>query len=65
MSVAWYMSVACGVLVVWRLHIRYRAIFHHAETGAKVCQADVSVDVQQDVVWFDVPRHTELLDEQL
>jgi hypothetical protein len=33
----------------------YRAVLHHLETGAKVCKADVAVDIQQDIVWFDVP----------
>ena len=32
----------------------YRAILHHAETGPKVSEADVTINIQQDVVWFNV-----------
>lgn len=32
----------------------YRAILHHPQTGSEVSQADVTIDVQQDVVWLNV-----------
>lgn len=36
----------------------YCSVLHKFETGAKVCQANVAVHVQQDVVRLDVPfRH--------
>ena len=43
------------VYVCVRVCVCYRAVLHHLETGAKVCEADVAVDIQQDIVWFDVP----------
>lgn len=36
-----------------------RAILHHLQTGAEVSETDVTVHVQQHVIWFYVPVGTE------
>lgn len=34
--------------------VLYRAVLHHTQTRSKVGEADVTINVQKNVVWFNV-----------
>jgi len=38
----------------------HSAVFHQLQTGAEVCQTNVTVHIQQDIIRFDIPTKWKL-----